>query len=125
MAIEKIEKKRVEFTGASVAQLAVSAALVVVALLMGYFAFANWRFKSGLSEGYRMYAVGNVGQASPALREALSWRPEHPGALELLAKIETEAGSFDSAESRYLKLRQLGHDAAPVRVGLGVVHLRR
>ncbi len=125
MAIEKIEKKRVEFTGASVAQLGVSAALVVLSLLMGYFAFANWRFKGSLSEAYRAYDVGNYGQAAPALRDALSWRPEHPGARELLAKIETEAGSIETAEGHYLKLRALNHNTAPVRIGLGVLQLRR
>lgn len=125
MAIEKVEKKRVEFTGASMAQLGVSGALLIVSLLMGYFAFANWRFKASLSEGYRAYDVGNYGQAAPALRDALGWRPEHPGARELLAKVETEAGSIDAAEAHYLKLRALGHNTAPVRIGLGVLHLRR
>jgi tetratricopeptide (TPR) repeat protein len=124
MAIEKVEKKRTEFAAASVAQLAVSAALVALSLLLGWFAFANWRFKASLAEGYRAYDVGNVGQAAPALREALSWRPEHPGAALLLAKIETESGSFDKAESLYRKLVQGGHAGAPVRVGLGVLRLR-
>ncbi|HEX7901365.1 MAG TPA: tetratricopeptide repeat protein [Planctomycetota bacterium] len=125
MAIEKIEKKKVEFTRASVAQLGVSAALVIGSLVMGYLSFANWRFKSSLSEAYRAYDVGNVGQAAPLLRDALSWRPEHPGARQLLAKIETEAGSFDQAESHYQKLRAQNQNDAPVRIGLGVLHLRR
>src|SRR5687768_1872533 len=125
MAIEKVEKKRVEFTGASVAQLGVSFALVALSLLMGYFSFANWRFKSSLADGYRAYDVGNLGQAAPALRDALTWRPEHPGARELLAKIEVEGGSLDAAEAHYRKLRDLNHNSPPVRIGMGALYLRR
>jgi tetratricopeptide (TPR) repeat protein len=125
MAIEKVEKKRVEFTGASMAQLGVSGALIILSLLMGYFAFAKWRFKSSLADGYRAYDVGNFGQAAPALREAITWRPDHPGARELLAKIETEGGSLDAAEAHYRKLRDLNHNSAPVKIGLGVLQLRR
>lgn len=124
MAIEKVEKKRAEFTRASMVQLGVSGLLVVLSLLLGYFAFANWRFKSSLSEAYRTYDVGNVGQAAPALRDALSWRPSHPGALTLLAKIETEGGAHQKAESLYQQLGKIGASPA-VRVGMGVIHLRR
>lgn len=122
MAIEKVEKKRVEFTTASVVQLSVSGFLVVLACVLGYFAFANWRFKTSLMEGYRAYDVGNTGQAAPALRNALSWRPDHAGARGLLAKIETESGAYDQAEALY---RKLGTSGAPVKIGLGAIQLRR
>lgn len=124
MAIAKIEKKPAAFSTAAIVQFAVAGLLVAVALLFGWFAFGNWRFKTSLLEGYRAYDVGNTGQAAPALRDALSWRPEHPGARELLAKIAAESGALDQAESHYKKLRELGHNPPRVRVGMGVVHLR-
>jgi hypothetical protein len=125
MAAEKAEKKKLLFATAAIAQLAVSAALVGVALLLGYLAFARWRFKSSLVEGYREYEVGNVGRAGPALRSALDWRPDHEGARELLAKIEVESGSLDAAAKHYETLRGAGYNPPQVRVGLGVIHLRR
>ncbi len=125
MAIDKVEKKRAAFTTATVVQLGISAALALAALGFGYFAFANWRFKVSLVEGYRAYDIGNVGQAAPALRGALDWRPDHAGARELLAKIEAESGSLDGAQRHYEALRAKGHNPPQVKVGLGVVHLRR
>jgi hypothetical protein len=122
---EQKAKRGFAFTAASAVQMGVSAVLLILSLVLGYMAFARWRFKASLAEGYREYAVGNMGRATPALKDALGWRPDHAGARELLAKIEAESGALDSAARQYETLRAAGHNPAPVRVGLGVVHLRR
>ena len=122
---EQKSKRGFAFTAVSAVQMGASAVLLILACVLGYFAFARWRFKSSLAEGYREYAVGNMGRATPALKDALGWRADHAGARELLAKIETESGALDSAAKQYETLRAAGHNPPPVRVGLGVVHLRR
>lgn len=123
--MEKGAKKKYEFTGATIGMTAGAAVLAVLSLLIFYFAFANWRFKSALTEGYRASDQNLMGQAGPALRDALSWRPEHRGARERLAKIAVDGGALDEAQKHYLELRKAGHNAAQVRVGLGVILLKR
>lgn len=125
MAIERVEKARTEFTPVTLALLGVAAALTLVSMAVIYLAFGNWRFKTELTDGYEAYDRGIPGRAATALKDALSWRPTHRGARELLAKIAVESGNLDEAQAHYEKLQKLGHDSARVRVGLGVIALRK
>jgi tetratricopeptide (TPR) repeat protein len=125
MAIEKVEKKKLEFTAATIAMIGSSVVLGVFSLLLLYFAFANWRFKASLEAGYRAYDQNLVGQAAPSLKEALSWRPNHRGARELLAKIACDGGALDEAIGHYTALRKAGHNPAQVRIGMGVALLKK
>ncbi len=125
MAIEKVEGKKFEATPATLIQLGSAALLVVLALVFGWLAFSRWRFKTNLVEGYRAHDSRNLGQARTFLRNAMSWREDHPGPPLLLAKMACEAGETGAAEPLYQKLRAMGYDRPQVRVGAGVLALRK
>ncbi|HYF00563.1 MAG TPA: tetratricopeptide repeat protein, partial [Planctomycetota bacterium] len=125
MAIERVDKAKMEFTPVTLALLGVAGVLTVVALVVFYLAYGNWRFKTELTEGYEAYDRGVPGRAATALKDALGWRPAHRGARELLAKIAVESGNLEEARAHYEALQKHGHDSHRVRVGLGVVALRK
>src|SRR6185436_18619503 len=89
MAIEKIEgTPKVEWTPKVLIQLGIAIVLVLLSGLFGWLAFSNWRFKVNLVEGYQEYDRGRPPVAvKQPLEAALSWRPSHNGARELLAKV--------------------------------------
>jgi tetratricopeptide (TPR) repeat protein len=124
VAIEKIKTRKFELSLATGIQLGVAAAFAVTACILGYFAFAKWRFKVALVTAYEAYDSGQLGVAKPELQSALSWRPDHAGARELLAKIRCEGGEFPEAQRDYERLRSQGYNPPQVRVGMGVVLLR-
>jgi tetratricopeptide (TPR) repeat protein len=125
MAIEKIEgTPQSEWTLSALIQIGVSVVLVLVALLLGWLAFSNWRFKSNLVEGYQEYDRGRPKTAVIALETALSWRKEHTGARELLAKILCDEGKLSEARKHYQILAAQGYRAPQVFVGLGVLALK-
>ncbi len=122
MAIDKVEGgKKFEWTPQVMIQLGAAGVLVILSLLFGYLAFARWRFKVNLMDGFRAHDSRATEQRKPLLA-AHDWDPEHPGALQVLAKVECESGRLAEAERAYQKL---GTDRASVRAGLGVVHLRK
>ncbi len=114
-----------EFTPTTLILLGVAAGLVVISLIIGFLAFRQWRFKANLLEGYTNYDMNRVQSAKPALEAVLSWKKDHPGARELLAKICCDQGRLDDAERHYRELISQGHDRANVRAGLGVVYLKK
>jgi hypothetical protein len=127
MAIEKVEGKKFEWTPAVAIQLGGAAVLVILSLVFGWFAFARWRFKEHLVAGYRAHDSRQISQAKPRLADAIAWRPDHPGPLQVLAKIEAEAGNTAAAERYYQQLRALvpPYDPPQVRAGMGVVNLKK
>jgi tetratricopeptide (TPR) repeat protein len=125
MAIEKMpEKPKVEWTLQTIIQLSVSAVLVLLSILFCWLAFANWRFKSNLIEAYQEYDRGRPTAAKAPLEAALSWRPEHTGARELMAKLLCDEGKLDEARKQYQRLKAQGYAAPQVNVGLGVISLK-
>ena len=125
MAIEKIEgAPKVEWTAATLIQLGVSALLVLLSILFGWFAFANWRFKANLVEGYQEVDRGRPGPAKAPLENALSWRPNHTGARELLAKLLCDEGQLDAARKHYQRLLAQGYNVPQVHIALGVIALK-
>lgn len=125
MAIEKMpEKPKVEWTLPTILQLAGSVVLVGLSILFCWLAFANWRFKANLVEAYQEYDRGRPTAAKAPLEAALSWRPEHTGARELLAKLLCDEGKLDEARKQYQRLKAQGHDVPQVNVGLGVISLK-
>lgn len=125
MAIEKIEgAPKVEWTAATLIQLGVTVVLVLLSALFGWLGFANWRFKSNLVEGYQEYDRGRASSAKGPLEAALSWRPNHTGARELLAKVLCDDGKLDEARKHYQRLLAQGHTVPQVHIGLGVIALK-
>lgn len=125
MAIEKVKTKKIEYTPMTLVQLGAALVLILLSLVFGYQAFTKWRFKVSLIEGYEAFDSNLMANAVPALEGALSWRPEHTGALELLAKIRCDENQLDKAVDHYGKLVNLGYDRPQVRAGLGVLFLKR
>jgi tetratricopeptide (TPR) repeat protein len=121
MAIEKVEGKKYEMTPKVMIQLGVAGLLVILSLLFGYLAFSRWRFKSNLLDGFRAHDIRSP-DALTSLRNAHDWNPEHPGALQTLAKVEVESGRLAEAERSYQKM---GAGRASVRAGLGVLNLKK
>jgi len=126
MAIEKIEgTPKVEWTPATLIHLGVSIVLVLASGLFGWFAFSNWRFKVNLVEGYQEYDRGRPPVAiKQPLEAALSWRPVHNGARELLAKVLCDEGALEAARNQYTILDKQGYRAPQVQIGLGVLALK-
>ena len=126
MAIEKPPAKpKVAWTPAAIIQLSVAALLVILSFLFGWLAFANWRFKTNLVEGYQEVDRGRPLSARAPLEAALSWRPEHTGARELLAKLLCDEDKLNEAELQYQRLKAQGYNAPQINVGLGVIALKR
>src|ERR1043166_5415861 len=127
MAIDKVEKKTYEFSKPAVIQLAVAAGLVILSIPVGWFAFSNWRFKSALTAGYQLYESNQVGQAKNELESAVSWKSDHIGARQVLAKILCDAGAnqLPAAEEQLKRVQSLGGDSPDVRVAMGGVYLKR
>ena len=125
MAIDRIEgKPKAEWTTSSLIQVGVSTVLVLLSVLFGWLAFSNWRFKTNLVEGYQEYDKGRAKAAVKPLEAALSWRKEHTGARELLAKILCDEGRLDDARKHYQILVAQGYTVPQVHVGLGVLALK-
>src|SRR5262245_550442 len=128
MAIEKIEgAPKVEWTPKTLIQLGVSIVLILLSGLFGWLAFSNWRFKVNLVDGYQEYDRGRpmVAVKEP-LEAALSWRPNNPGARELLAKVLCDQGgaSLEAARKHYKMLEMQGYKVPQVSIGLGVLALK-
>lgn len=125
MAIEKIEgAPKVEWTTATLIQLGVSIVLVLLSFLFGWLALSNWRFKANLVAGYQEYDKGLPKTAMESLQSALSWRKDHTGARELLAKILCDEGKLADARKEYQILAAQGYRVPQVHVGLGVLALK-
>ena len=126
MAIEKIEgTPKVEWTPIVLIHLGVSVVLVLLSGLFGWLAFSNWRFKVNLVEGYQEYDRGRPPVAvKQPLEAALSWRPTHNGARELLAKVLCDEGALDAARKHYKMLEMQGYRVPQVAIGLGVLALK-
>jgi tetratricopeptide (TPR) repeat protein len=114
-----------EWTPAVLIQLGVAVLLVLLSCLFGWLAFANWRFKANLVEGYQEYDRGRPSSARAPLEAALSWRPDHTGARELLAKLLCDEDKLDAAELQYQRLKAQGYSVPQVYVGLGVIDLKK
>ncbi len=126
MAIEKVKTKQLEWTPQSLIQVAVAGVLVVISLILGYASFRKFMLKRSFANALEFYDSGRIGNAVPALEEALGWNPEHHVARELLAKIKTEAGDLPKAEEEYKALYQGEYPRKEtVCVGLGVIELKR
>lgn len=125
MAIEKIRKMKLEISPAAALQLAVSAGVILLSLVLGYLALVRWRLKVNLLSGYESYAAGDLENARKRMEAALSWKPDHTGARELLAKIQCDINLLNEAEANYQQLIGQGYAPPQVRVGLGVVYLKR
>src|SRR6476659_6105200 len=105
MAIEKAgAAPKVEWTTPALVSLGIALLLVVLSLLLGWFAFSNWRFKSNLLEGYQEYDRGHAANARKSIEAALSWRPNHSGARQLLAKLLCDEGKLSDARAQYERL---------------------
>jgi len=115
---------KVEWTMSTILQLAAAGLLLLLSLLFGWFAFANWRFKANLIEGYEQVDRGRPLAAKAPLEAALSWRKDHAGARQVLAKLLCDEGKFDAARLRYEELKALGVSLQQVHVGLGVISLK-
>jgi len=126
VAIEKMPgaAPKVEWTLATILQLAAAGVLVLLSLLLCWLAFANWRFKSNLVEGYQEYDRGRPATARTALEAASSWRPLHTGCRELLAKLLCDEDKLDEARKKYQALKAQGHTVPQVNIGLGVITLK-
>jgi len=125
MAIEKTPgAPKVEWTTSAMVSLGVAVLLVVLSLLLGWFALSNWRFKSNLLEGYQEYDRGHAANARKFMESALSWRPSHTGARQLLAKLLCDEGKLSDARTQYDRLVGQGYTAPQVYVGLGVLTLK-
>ena len=109
---------------ARLVQLGISLVLVGVSVLLGWLAFANWRFKSTLVEGYQEYDRGRPGNAKKPLETALTWRPNYPGARELLAKLLCDEDALEAAHKEYTRLVLEGYNVPQVHIGLAVVTLK-
>jgi tetratricopeptide (TPR) repeat protein len=125
MAIERIEgTPKVEWTPATLIQLGAAVVLILLSGLFGWLAFSNWRFKVNLVEGYQENDRGRSKAAKQPLLDALSWRPKHTGARELLAKILCDEGKLDEARKQYTILALQGYNVPQVHIGIGVIALK-
>ncbi|HVR86499.1 MAG TPA: hypothetical protein VMU54_19405 [Planctomycetota bacterium] len=126
MAIERPpDAPKMEWTPVVIVQLAAAALLVLLSCLFCWLAFANWRFKSNLVEGYQEYDRGRPSSAKGPLEAALSWRQDDTGARELLAKLLCDEDRLDAAEMQYQRLKAQGYSVPQVNVGLGVIALKK
>src|SRR5258707_7347096 len=126
MAIEKPpDAPKMEWTPAVFIQLGIGAVLVLLSVLFSWLAFSNWRFKSNLVEGYQEYDRGRPASARGPLEVALSWRQDHTGARELLAKLLCDEDKLDAAEMQYQRLKVQGYNVPQVNVGLGIIALKK
>lgn len=128
MAIEKVEKsQKVELTKEALFSFIGAGVAAVLALLFGWFAFSNWKAKTALVDGFQAYESNRLGEAKRALQDAASWKPEHVGVKQVLAKIACDAGGSELsvAEDNYKKIRALGVDGSTEKVGMGVLWLKR
>jgi tetratricopeptide (TPR) repeat protein len=127
VAIEKLPAAapKMEWTRAVIIQLSVSALLVLLSILFCWLAFANWRYKSNVVEGYQEYDRGRPLSAKAPIEAALSWRPEERGPRELLAKLLCDEDKLDAAELQYQRLKAQGDNSPQVNVGLGVIALKK
>ncbi len=126
MAIEKVEGgKKVRWTLPSLVQMGAAAVLFLGAILLGYLALSNGLARSGIVGGFEAYDSNQGTAAEQKLRSGLSWKPDHAGAKECLAKMACDAGQLDKAERFYLELRTQNYDPPQVKVGLGVVYLKK
>jgi hypothetical protein len=127
MAIPKVKSKSVEWSTQSLVQLGVAGALVLLSLLMGYFAIARFQLKRNLVEGLRAMDSHDEGNAIPALQSAVGWKPSHGGARLALAKMLVDAGTFDEAATHYQQLLTNPDfvEKGLAQVGLGVIALKR
>jgi hypothetical protein len=125
MAIEKVEGKKFEWTPAVLSQLGAAALLFILSLVFGWLALARWQFKRNVVEGYRLHDSRNVGAAKGPLKSAQGWNAENPGPSQVLAKIACEAGDTGAAEALYQGLLSRGYSRPQVRVGMGVVNLKK
>src|SRR5579864_6012983 len=122
MAIERPpDAPKMEWTPVVIIQLAAAGVLVLLSFLFGWLAFANWRFKTNLVEGYQEYDRGRPSSAKAPLEAALSWRPDETGARELLAKLLCDDDKLSEAELQYQRLKQQGYNVPQVNVGLGII----
>jgi tetratricopeptide (TPR) repeat protein len=125
MAIEKTGgAPKVEWTTTSLVSLGVALLLVLLSLLLGWFGFSNWRFKSNLVEGYQEYDRGHPANARKSMEAALSWRPQHAGARQLLAKLLCDEGKLAESRTQYQKLDDQGFRGPPLHIGRGVLALK-
>jgi tetratricopeptide (TPR) repeat protein len=125
MAIERIEgAPKVEWTASTLIQLGIAVVLIGLSGLFGWMGFSNWRFKVNLVEGYQENDRGRSKFAKQPLQDALSWRPKHTGARELLAKILCDEGKLDEAHKQYTLLSLEGYNVPQVHIGLGVIALK-
>jgi tetratricopeptide (TPR) repeat protein len=125
MAIEKAAgAPKVEWTTPSLVSIGVALLLVLLSLLLGWFGFSNWRFKSNLLEGYQEYDRGHSANARKLMEAALSWRPKHTGARVLLAKLLCDEGKLSDSRTQYNKLLESGYSGPEVHIGLGVLALK-
>jgi hypothetical protein len=128
MAIDKVEKKTYEFSKGAILQLGLAAFLFVLAILLGWFAYANWSFKSSLVSGFEAFQRNPTPtEARNELTKAISWKPDHVGARQVLAKIACDAGGgeLSNAEDQLKKIRGFGSDTADIKVAMGVVYLKK
>ncbi len=125
MAIEKIKKTKIEISKAAAVQMAISAALAVLSIILGYMAFVKWRFKANLVSGYESYDSNDLEGGRKGMEAALSWRPDHVGARELLAKIYCDTNVLDRAEENYNRILAQGADRPEIFVGLGVLYVKK
>lgn len=126
MAIEKPpDAPKMEWTPTVFIQLGVGVVLLLLSILFSWLAFSNWRFKSNLVEGYQEYDRGRPASARGPLEAALSWRQDHTGARELLAKLLCDEDKLDAAEMQYQRLKAQGYNVPQVNVGLGIIALKK
>jgi tetratricopeptide (TPR) repeat protein len=125
MAIEKTgSAPKAEWTTTALVSVGIALLLVILALVLGWFGFSNWRFKSNLLEGYQEYDRGHAAIARKSIEAALSWRPNHTGARQLLAKLLCDEGKLSEARAQYERLVTQGYAAPQVQIGLGVLALK-
>jgi tetratricopeptide (TPR) repeat protein len=125
MAIDKIRKKKIEISPLATIQFGISSVLVVLSLVFGYLAFVKWRFKVNLVSGYESFDTNELEAARNNLKTALSWKPDHRGARELLAKIQCDTNQLDESLANYSRLLELGYAEPQVHAGLGAVFLKK
>jgi len=130
MAIEKVEKKKVELTKEALFQLIGAGVMVLLSLILGWFAISNWRAKSALVAGFQAYEGNNSGNAKRELQDAVRLKPDHVGALEVLAKLACDAGGpeLSTAEDYYRRVRSAAQnqnvDSTAAKIGMGVIYLK-
>ncbi len=126
MAIAKVKTRKVEWTTAAIVQMSVAGVLVVLSLILGWVAVRKFGLKRSMANGLVYYDSNRIGNAVPALEDALAWNAQHYVARELLAKIKTDGGDLAGAEANYQIL--LNSDfprKETVHCGLGVIALKK